>query len=1063
MSGRWWQPRPEPPPPGPLPDLLAGSEGQDPPATRLRLPASFAVGAAGRQSAPPLPPAERRAPRHGGFRIGTPVSRYGSVKLWRARSVNLRLLLVSAPLAEPEALPEAGPGAARPAGAGPGGERRLSPEELLARRLAALLQPPAEILLFPVGPLEWPASFFPYQRDGIRALLHSRQLLLADDMGLGKAQPLDASVLTPGGWRSMGDLRVGDAVIGADGCPTRVIGVFPQGEKEVFRVTFSDGSVTECCDEHLWRVQTPQRKWRGAAPLVLPLHQIRRRLRDINGNCLYFIPLVGSVEFATNGSCLPLDPYLLGALLGDGGLAHRVMFTTADVELATRIEKMLPEGIRLRRGARYDHQISGIGPKRPNSVMNALRTLGLMGHKAGAKFIPEAYLFASVPNRHALLQGLLDTDGYGNKDGTLQFYSVSTALANGVRSLVQSLGGTARMHLKKTYRQPCHIVSIALPSQFEPFRLTRKRDAYRPRTKYQPTRAIVKVEPAGVKPVQCIAVENPDQLYITDDFVVTHNTIQTIAALRLLFYRREAERALVVTPASLLDQWRREIDLWAPELRVMVVHGAPEDRAWRWQYRAHVSLTSYETLRADAPTGVAASGAPDDPWSVVVLDEAQRIKNRETDLARACKALARERSWALTGTPLENRTEDLISLLEFVTGPGGGPLRATAGVSLRARLGQVQLRRRKVDVLKDLPPKIATDLLLPLAPAQRREYERAERAGVVELRGAGAAPARVEHVLALLTRLKQICNFAPGSGASAKMEDLEGRIEEVAAAGNKALIFTQFTDDTSGARRIAARLERFSPLLYTGATSLRERAVIARRFQEDAARPVLILSLQAGGQGLNLQCASYVFHFDRTWNPAIERQAEDRSHRLGQTEPVHVYRYIMAETIEERIAALLKSKTRLFEEIVEGSSLDPERLLEQGDLYGLLGLAPPGPPPPDPTGVGLEERVAALLTRRGYQVQRVGGRRDGGVDLVADTYDGVGTRVRLLIQCKETRDPAGVEVARGLNGVLPADDRNVSGVIVCPAGFTADARRFAAARHLELWDEERLARLEDRP
>src|SRR5262249_28376737 len=149
--------------------------------------------------------------------------------------------------------------------------------------------------------------------------------------------------------------------------------------------------------------------------------------------------------------------------------------------------------------------------------------------------------------------------------------------------------------------------------------------------------------------------------------------------------------------------------------------------------------------------------------------------------------------------------------------------------------------------------------------------------------------------------------------------------------------------------------------------------------------------------------------------------------------------YVMADTIEERIDALLKSKTRLFEQIVEGTSLDLERLLDQRDLFGLFGLDPPAPASADPSGAALEARVAGLLARQGYQVELAGGRGDGGVDLTAEKRDAVGTRVRLWVQCKETAEPTGVDVVRSLNGALPPGDRGVTGMVVCPAGFTAEA------------------------
>jgi SNF2 family DNA or RNA helicase len=412
-------------------------------------------------------------------------------------------------------------------------------------------------------------------------------------------------------------------------------------------------------------------------------------------------------------------------------------------------------------------------------------------------------------------------------------------------------------------------------------------------------------------------------------------TVQVIAALRLLLRRREIERALVVVPASLLAQWRQELERWAPELRVITVQGAAEDRLWQWQYRAHVTLTSYETLRADT-AGSDAGGPFREEWGVVALDEAHRIKNRHTDIARICKRLPRRRSWAITGTPMENRPEDVVSILDFVTGSTLARSNLLAsGVALRGVLSQYQLRRRKADVLHELPPKIVTELSLPLTPAQRRAYDRAEQEQRIALR---QKEVRIENVLAMITRLKQICNFAPTDGASAKINDLAGRLEELAAEGHKALIFTQYTDDQAGAQRIAQALAEFAPLVYTADYSTQERERILNRFRQEDRHKALILSLKAGGHGLNLQAASYVFFFDRWWNPAVEQQAEDRAHRLGQTQPVHVYKYLMENTIEHRIDTLLRSKVREFDHLMDGATLDTGSLFDRQDLFGLVGV-----------------------------------------------------------------------------------------------------------------------------
>ena len=410
-------------------------------------------------------------------------------------------------------------------------------------------------------------------------------------------------------------------------------------------------------------------------------------------------------------------------------------------------------------------------------------------------------------------------------------------------------------------------------------------------------------------------------------------TIQAIAALRGLFAFCEARAALVVAPVGLVLQWRRELRQWAPELRLSTVLGPPGARTGLWRAPdAQVFLCGYETIRSDRQDP--AVGGRD--WDVVILDEAQRIKNPHAEISSAIKQLRRRRSWALTGTPLENRLDDLLSVLNFVAPGRFDP--GTYALGLRRLLGDVQLRRRRADVLQDLPPKLSVPVSIDLAPAQRAAYERAEREGIVRLAALGTE-LRISHVLELILRLKQICNFCPETGASAKLADLRERLAEISAIGQRALVFSQFRAHPFGIERLARDLAGYHPLVLSGGLSLEARADVVREFQRDESRRLMLLSLRAGGVGLNLTAASYVFHFDRWWNPAVESQGEDRAYRIGQTRTVTVYAYLCANTVEERIAAILADKRQLFADLVEGVSIRHIRRLDLPTL--LQAIYPP--------------------------------------------------------------------------------------------------------------------------
>jgi SNF2 family DNA or RNA helicase len=431
-----------------------------------------------------------------------------------------------------------------------------------------------------------------------------------------------------------------------------------------------------------------------------------------------------------------------------------------------------------------------------------------------------------------------------------------------------------------------------------------------------------------------------DALLLADDMGLG-KTLQAIFALRILLHQKRIRTVLIIVPAGLISQWRRDLHFLAADVTLSTVYGPVEDRSYQWRSTAEVFLTSYETFRSDF-TNNPQSAPRRRIWDLVILDEAQKIKNRKAIISWKCKRLPRRRAWALTGTPLENCPEDLASILEFTRpiGKDESPPRIYPGWDMEEMHKDMQLRRKKEDVLPDLPPKIVSTIPLQLLPLQRKIYDRAEKEGILQLKEMGKE-VKINHVFELIIRLKQICNCCPVSGESSKMDDIEDKIKTLAEEGHRAIIFSQFIDGKHGVMAIYRRLRHFNPLVFTGKLSIIQKDDIIRLFKTEKQYKILILSLRAGGQGLNLQDASYVFHFDRWWNPAVEHQAEDRSHRLGQKYPVHVYQYTCENTIENRIEDILSEKQILFDELIDNVTIDIRSRLSESELFGLFGLTPP--------------------------------------------------------------------------------------------------------------------------
>jgi len=438
-----------------------------------------------------------------------------------------------------------------------------------------------------------------------------------------------------------------------------------------------------------------------------------------------------------------------------------------------------------------------------------------------------------------------------------------------------------------------------------------------------------------------VAFLYPRHAAILADEMGLGKTMQAITAIRLLLHGGELQSVLLVCPKPLVSSWLREFGLWAPEIPAVAIEGDQARRRWQWQLAGvPVKLANYELVHRDRELleSRGAGGRPVVEFDLVVLDESQRIKNRAAGTSESVRAIGRRRSWALTGTPVENGPEDLVGIFEFLAPGFLSPELKPRRMGRAVR--DYVLRRTKEQVLSDLPPKLVRDAELELTPEQRATYELARDAGVLRLTSLGEE-ASIRHVFELVLRLKQICNFDPASGASAKLERLEADLEEVAASGRKAIVFSQWVETL---KRLSGCLRRFGPLEYHGRIPAGRRDAVIRRFRQDPRCHVLLISYGAGGVGLNLQFANYVFLFDRWWNPAVEDQAVNRAHRIGTAEPVTVTRFLLVDTIEERIDRILQEKRDLFELILSGAQQQRKLGLTQEELFGLFELRGPGGP-----------------------------------------------------------------------------------------------------------------------
>jgi hypothetical protein len=792
-------------------------------------------------------------------------------------------------------------------------------------------------------------DYLPFQKAGIAYALCRGQnnVLIGDEMGLGKAQPISEQVLTPEGWVGIGSLDIGDMVIGSEGFPVRVTGVFPQGIKPVFRITLTDGATTRSTEDHLWCVQTASGQFNNNPPRVLSLKRLMSQgLRtSTKYNRRWFIPIAYPAKFSEKA--LPLHPYLLGALIANGSLTHNTPAHSGKDEQRTEMLPYLPKGVTFRKadndGVTFRLSLGDqtSNKYKSNPITLALRKLKLC-HKSESKFIPKDYLFSSIQQRVDLLAGLMDNDGCISADGMcIEYNTVSKRLAADVIALIRSLGGTAWFSTrdpKFTYKgeqkigQTDYRIRMSLP--FCPFRVSWKKERYVPRSKYPAAHAIDTVVAEGNEECVCISVDAPDQLYVTNDFILTHNTVQALGIIAALFPHIRA-RILVVCPASLISNWMREIERW--------LMSYPRGKG---TYMSGIHVTSYEQAHKhlDAPY-----------YDLLIVDEAHYCKTQKSKRTQDAQALARnsKRVVLLTGTPIVNRPIELWPLLQMLDPQGWDPPgRIKSGKSykqvpagygagffkfalrycnahqvtmgekswwdftgssneeeLQNRLrSTVMVRRMKSEVLKELPAKRRQ--LIELGGIKTNAFD------AIYMRGEEDYDTALKKLYSDKVLFTEWSRIRLEQGL-AKVQAVIDRVEDCISQGVEKIIL--FCHHREVLAKLQAGLLHHGIVTFHGDTPLDERQNAVDVFQDDPNCKVFLGTVKAAGVGITLTAASHVIFAELDPTPGNMAQAEDRAHRIGQTRGVFIEHLVWDGSLDARMCRLLIKKQDVIDRVLNGS------------------------------------------------------------------------------------------------------------------------------------------------
>lgn len=809
-----------------------------------------------------------------------------------------------------------------------------------------------------------------HQVDGIKYGLDHNRWLLADDQGLGKALSLDTKIYTPNGYKLMRDIQVGDYVFGKDGKPTQVIATYNHHNVDMYRITFSDGVSIDCCKDHLWEIHDQHgTKVVDTAWFMKPdqFGVIRKDNLCWRGIYKYWIDRCQPVEFTPRD--VELDPYIMGALLGDGSFtSNAVSFTTVDDEMVAYINAHLPDGYVLNSSANMENITYNIvsfnntsSRNTPNVVKSYLKTLGLMGTNSHSKFIPDVYKYNTIAVRQAVLQGLLDTDGYASIDNLVQYTTVSLNLCNDVRFLVESLGGLTNFSEKvckynNVITGKAYTLTIRFDNPNMYFRLSRKADRLRNR-KFRPRRNIVKIEHIASADAKCISVDNSDHLYLAEHFVVTHNTKQIIDLSVIRKTTEGIKHCLIVCGVNSLKwNWLEEIEKHSNETGYIIgsyvskrtgkiLIGSNADKLTDLEELGnggkadphYFIITNIESLRDTKIASKLKELCDNGTIGMVAVDEIHRAKRLTTQQGQGMLQLQPKYRIGMTGTPLMNSPLDLFAILKwlgyqrygfisfrdhFCIRDEWGAVVGYKNISqLEDQLDSVMLRRTKDKVL-DLPDKVYVNEYVDLTSEQKKLYNE-----IISNAVASSESDNKDCILATLLRLRQVSG---GIGPynfikfNPKLDRLEQIVEEAVYSNTKVIVYSNWVE---GIKPALERLQKYNPVVITGETADADRQTLVNKFQTDDTCKVILGTIGALGTGVTLTAATEVVFLDEPWNNATKEQACDRAYRIGTTSKVTIRTILSHGTYDEDVHNIILGKKDLSDAIVDKDALAKMRIV----------------------------------------------------------------------------------------------------------------------------------------